>query len=242
MPPGLERTHRLAALTAACAVVPLLVSGCGRGAAADLVNGKTLFAGKGTCGTCHTLSHANTHGSIGPSLDEAFRAARHDGLGDSVIRGVVQNQIAYPRKGSAMPAHLVTGNNARDVAAYVASVAAQPGQDTGTLAAVGGAAGANKTAVASGGTLIIPADPSGALAYAFGKAQASAGAVSIQMPNKSPVAHNIALRGGATGQGPVVSSGGTSSFSVTLKPGTYTYYCQVPGHDQGGMHGTLTVK
>ena len=36
--------------------------------------------------------------------------------------------------------------------------------------------------------------------------------------------------------------GGTKSFSATLKAGTYTYYCSVPGHRQAGMQGTLTVK
>ena len=33
----------------------------------------------------------------------------------------------------------------------------------------------------------------------------------------------------------------TSRFFVTLKAGTYTYYCSVPGHEDGGMHGTLIV-
>jgi uncharacterized cupredoxin-like copper-binding protein len=29
---------------------------------------------------------------------------------------------------------------------------------------------------------------------------------------------------------------------VTLKPGSYEFYCQVPGHEAAGMKGTLTVK
>ena len=58
------------------------------------------------------------------------------------------------------------------MAAYVASVAGKPGQDQGLLAAVGGNQNANKTAVAKGGTLTIPADPTGALAFQFGKATA----------------------------------------------------------------------
>jgi len=43
------------------------------------------------------------------------------------------------------------------------------------------------------------------------------------------------------GQTPVFQ-GGTKSFTTTLAPGTYTYYCSVRGHRQAGMHGTLTVK
>jgi uncharacterized cupredoxin-like copper-binding protein len=33
-----------------------------------------------------------------------------------------------------------------------------------------------------------------------------------------------------------------STFTADLKAGTYIFYCQVPGHEQAGMKGTLTVK
>ena len=227
---------------AALAVVGAVVAGCGR-SSADLANGKALFAGKGTCGTCHTLAHANTHGTVGPDLDTAFAEARRDGFGTSEIEGIVQHQIGYPRTSSVMPAHLVTGNNARDVAAYVAAVAGTGGQDTGVLAQVGVPNTANKSTSEQNGALTIPADPSGALAFSFGKATATAGKVTFNMPNQSPVTHNIAIQGnGASGAGAFVGHGGTSTFSVTLKPGTYTFYCQVPGHAAAGMKGTLTVK
>ena len=62
------------------------------------------------------------------------------------------------------------------------------------------------------------------------------------MPNKSPIQHNIALKGPVTGAGPIVGSGGMSTFTANLKPGTYEFYCQVPGHEAAGMKGTLTVK
>jgi uncharacterized cupredoxin-like copper-binding protein len=35
---------------------------------------------------------------------------------------------------------------------------------------------------------------------------------------------------------------GSTSFPVHLKPGTYTFFCQVPGHRPAGMFGTITVK
>ena len=226
------------------ALAVLVMSGCGSGhdQQADLVNGKKLFIGKATCGSCHALQRAGTKGTQGPDLDAAFENSRQSGFGDSVIEGVVRDQIAHPRAGSIMPANLVTGDDRRDVAAYVAAVAGEPGQDTGLLASVGGNQNANKTAVAKGGTLTIPADPSGALAFQFGKATAPAGPVTISMPNPSPIQHNIAIKGPATGQGPIVGNGGDSKFSATLKPGSYTFYCQVPGHEAGGMKGTLTVK
>jgi mono/diheme cytochrome c family protein len=233
------RTGPAAALALA---VLTAVAGCGGGSEdANLANGKKLFAGKGTCGSCHTLARANTKGAVGPNLDEAFSADKRNGLGQSTIEGIVRHQIENPRKGSAMPAGLVKGDNERDVAAYVAYAAARAGQDPGLLAT---AAQPKKgpPIAAKGGTLTIPADPTGGLAYVSDKATSPPGSVKFVMPNKSPIQHNIALKGPATGAGPVVGSGGTSSFSVTLKPGTYEFYCEVPGHEAGGMKGTLTVK
>jgi plastocyanin len=226
------------------ALAAVALAGCGSGTdkSADLVKGKTLFIGKATCGSCHALQHAGTKGTQGPDLDAAFQNSRENGFGDSVIEGVVNDQIRNPRRGSIMPANLVRGEDRRDVAAYVASVAGKPGQDSGLLASVGGNQNANKTAVAKAGKLTIPADPSGALAFTFGKAQAAAGPVTVSMPNASPIQHNIAITGPVKGNGPIVGKGGDSTFQVTLKPGTYTFLCQVPGHEAGGMKGTLTVK
>jgi plastocyanin len=232
------RTRGAAALAIAALVA---VAGCGREERPDLANGKKLFAGKGTCGSCHALARANTRATVGPNLDDAFRAANRNGLGRSSIEGFVRNQIAHPRRGSAMKPGLVKGDDARDVAAYVAYAAARPGQDSGFLAQ---AAQPKKgpPAVAKGGTLTIPADPTGGLAFTTDKASAPTGSIKFVMPNKSPIQHNIALKGAATGSGPVVGSGGTSSFTANLKAGTYEFYCAVPGHEEGGMKGTLTVK
>jgi plastocyanin len=136
---------------------------------------------------------------------------------------------------------LVEGDNARDVAAYVAYAAAKPGQDSGFLASAG-APKKGPPIAAKGGTLTIPSDPSGALAFASDKASAPAGSIKFVMPNKAPIQHNIALKGPVTGAGPVVGSGGTSTFTANLKPGSYEFFCSVPGHEAGGMKGTLTVK
>jgi mono/diheme cytochrome c family protein len=225
----------------ALALVPVMAAGCGKKDAPDLVMGKQLFAGKATCGSCHTLARANTKGTVGPNLDDAFAADKRDGLGQTSIRDFVINQINYPRRGSAMPGHLVKGQAARDVASYVAFAAARPGKDSGLLAsAVQGAKG--PPAVAKAGTLTIPADPTGALAYVTSKASAPPGSIKFVMPNKAPIQHNSAIKGPATGAGPIVASGGTSTFTANLKPGSYTFFCQVPGHEAGGMKGTLTVK
>jgi plastocyanin len=112
------------------------------------------------------------------------------------------------------------------------------------------APGSGKPAVEKAGKLEIDADPTGQLAYATKTATAIPGAVSITMANMSGVMHNIAIEsgsGGASGSGPVLgasqfTSKGTVSVKVTLKPGTYTFFCQAPGHRAAGMYGTITVK
>jgi mono/diheme cytochrome c family protein len=231
---------RVLALPAALVVVAL-VAGCGRGGKADLVNGKTLFVQK--CGSCHTLARAGTKGIQGPNLDAAFTEARRQGFGESSIKGVVFNQISHVRRGSIMPLNLVKGDNARDVAAYVGSAAAKPGKDSGALASAGQPKTSSKPAVEQNGQLNIPADPTGALAFKFSKANAKAGQVTLVMPNQAPIKHDISIKGNGVDQkGPEVGKGGTSKVSVNLKPGTYTFYCSVPGHEAGGMKGTLTVK
>jgi plastocyanin len=217
----------------------------------NVVNGKQQFVAK--CGACHVLARANSTGVTGPNLDEAFQRARQDGFGESTFEGLVHHQILYPairpqhdpETGKAlpiMPGKLVTGEDAEDVAAYVAFAAARPGKDSGALARVGGAQ-AQGTAKAKAGVLDIPADPSGALAYKFADAETPAGAVTLRSENDSSVDHDISVEGnGINDKGPVVKDGGVSEVKVTLKPGEYTFYCSVDAHRQGGMEGKLTVK
>jgi plastocyanin len=137
---------------------------------------------------------------------------------------------------------LFKGQQAQDVASYVAAVAAVPGQDTGALGnAV--AATTQHVAVEKSGVVEIDADPTGQLKFLASSATATPGKVTLQMKNMSSVSHDIAITGGGLNQiGPIVSKGGTSTVTATLKPGTYTFYCSVPGHRAAGMVGTLTVK
>lgn len=228
----------------------LTAAGCSakQGQNADVIVGKQQFVAK--CGSCHTLARAGTKGTVGPDLDEAFRDAVEEAHGRSAIQGVVEYQIRQPNPFGAMPKDLVNGQTVTDVAAYVAGAAANPGKDTGLLASAVKAPGSGKPAEEKAGKLQIPANPEGQLAYATNKATATAGAVTVEMPNMSGVSHNIAVEpgaGGATGKGaPIGTSSfvtkGTASVKVTLKPGTYTFFCQAPGHRAAGMYGTLTVK
>ena len=133
----LLRDHRPAGrarlmLGAAVAVAALAgFTGCDLQENADLDNGEQLFTQK--CGTCHSLTGAGTTATVGPNLDTAFAASRASGMDQDTIEGVVESQISNPRPASPeqtdvyMPADLVQGDDARDVAAYVASIAGVPG-------------------------------------------------------------------------------------------------------------------
>jgi mono/diheme cytochrome c family protein len=108
-----------------------LAAGCGvqSGVAgsgqADLANGKQLFTA--TCGACHTLADAGTKGIIGPNLDNAYLQPRLNGFDDTSFEALVREQIeiGFPyARPTPMPAELLKGKDAQDVAAYVASVAA----------------------------------------------------------------------------------------------------------------------
>ena len=155
----MRRPHRVGVLGAGLAAVALLAAGCGTGGVAkgaqrpDTNNGQQLFSQ--SCAACHTLQAAGATGTIGPNLDNAFAADRKDGYPDSSIENVVLDQI---RLGSgpiatyttnkkftpqtAMPANLFKGQDAIDVAAYVASVAG-----VGGFAAAPGNVGTNGAAI-----------------------------------------------------------------------------------------------
>ncbi len=249
--PGLRKLSARAGAGCLLAGLALGAAGCSDSKNADnanLILGKQQFVAK--CGSCHVLARAATKGSIGPNLDEAFRYAVDEADGHDTIRGVVENQVLYPNPKNVMPKDLATGTTLTDIAAYVAAVAAKPGSDTGLLASAVAAPGAGKPAVEKAGKLDIAASPAGQLAYTAAKATATPGVVTITMANVSGVSHNIAIEpgeNGATGKGtPIGASSfitkGSTSVTANLKPGSYTFFCQVPGHRAAGMYGTLTVK
>jgi plastocyanin len=118
-----------------------------------------------------------------------------------------------------------------------AGEAAGEGAEEAEKEAEGGSAG-------SAAALDIEADPTGQLAFTTTKATAKAGKVTVNFTNSSPVPHDVKIED-SSGQevgGTEVVSEGSDSAEVELKPGTYTYYCSIPGHREAGMEGTLTVK
>jgi len=110
----------------------------------------------------------------------------------------------------------------------------------------GGAEGSKEAGGSEGGgsTLEFEADPSGELAYTTTEASAKAGKVTIDFNNPQSLTHDVAIEdsgGKEVGKTDLIANEETSA-TVNLKPGTYTFFCSVPGHREAGMEGTLTVK
>jgi mono/diheme cytochrome c family protein len=79
---------------------------------ADQKNGRELFNRK--CATCHTLADAGAVGRVGPDLDVLAPTV---GLTLNAIK------VGRARGQGQMPAQLLDGQDAKDVAEYIAEVA-----------------------------------------------------------------------------------------------------------------------
>lgn len=94
------------------------------------------------------------------------------------------------------------------------------------------------------GSLSLTANPEGQLKYNTSSLTAKAGNVSIDFSNMSPLEHNVTVESSShavVGATPTFK-GESKTLTLTLKPGTYKFFCSVPGHRMAGMEGTLVVK
>jgi plastocyanin len=113
---------------------------------------------------------------------------------------------------------------------------------TPTTSGGGGGGGGGE---GGGETLKLSADPSGALSYDTDQLSAKTGPVTVDFDNPAAVSHDVAVEdsgGSELGVSDLIAESKTTLQLSDLKPGTYTYFCTVPGHREGGMEGTLTVK
>lgn len=120
--------------------------------------------------------------------------------------------------------------------ASLALVACGGGDDAAETASDGGAP--------DGSTVAFEASADSGLAYTEEEATAEGGKVTIEFTNAQPVAHDVAIEdanGKDVAKTEIVTED-TTTTTANLKPGTYTFYCTVPGHREAGMEGTLTVE
>jgi plastocyanin len=112
----------------------------------------------------------------------------------------------------------------------------------------GGAAAGGEGAAAGGAggsTFKVAAVPDTGLAYTTTEATAKAGDLTIEFENPQTLTHDVAIEdasGEDIGKTDLIADDTTTTTIKDVKPGKYTFYCTVPGHREGGMEGTLTVK
>jgi uncharacterized cupredoxin-like copper-binding protein len=128
----------------------------------------------------------------------------------------------------------------------LATALAVAGCGSSSKSSTSSSAAAPATAPATGGaaTLSLAANAEGLLKFDKSSLTGKAGSVSIAFTNTSSLEHNLTV---ASASGAVIGAtatfqGGTKILPLNLKPGTYKFYCTVPGHRAAGMEGTLTVQ
>lgn len=125
----------------------------------------------------------------------------------------------------------------------VAGEAAEQSEGQPAGGAAGGGEPEAKAPSGPGGTVKLEADPTD-LAYDTTELSSKPGKVTIDFTNPSALEHDVAIEqnGKQLANSELIANGATTSASATLAPGTYTFYCTVPGHREAGMEGTLVVK
>ena len=90
----------------------------------------------------------------------------------------------------------------------------------------------------------VEADPGGSLAWVENELTAEAGSNTVELINDSDTPHNVVIEseeGDAVAESETVT-GETTSTTAELESGTYSFICDVPGHEEAGMAGTLIVE
>ncbi len=145
----------------------------------------------------------------------------------------------------ALPAALLAlagcGSSSSSSSSSASTAAETPTTSSASTSTPAPASGSSE---AAGSSVKLAANPEGQLEYDTKSLSAKAGKVSVDFTNSSSLPHNVTIEsssGQQVGATPTFT-GGSKTLSVSLKPGTYKFFCSVPGHRQAGMEGTLTVK
>jgi mono/diheme cytochrome c family protein len=192
--------------------VVLAASGCGavgRVTQGDPAHGKELFLAstpKGSCAACHTLADAKSQGTIGPNLDDAYSSVKEQGFSEQTMADIVRGQIAYPEP--PMPPDIYRGQDASDVALYVAKCAGNASCGVNAETSKPAPTTTTPTTTSGGGTK-APAKPDGKTVFASAgcggchtlKAAGSSGNVGPDLdqlkPSEPTVEHQVEVGGGA---------------------------------------------
>ena len=93
-------------------------------------------------------------------------------------------------------------------------------------------------------TITAEADPGGGLAWTETEITGAAGPSTLEMVNESSTPHNLLVEdeNGEVLAETDVASGANATASADLEAGSYTFFCDIPGHREAGMEGTLTIE
>jgi uncharacterized cupredoxin-like copper-binding protein len=143
-------------------------------------------------------------------------------------------KVVFKKKGRYAYLCTITGHAAAGMKGVLA-LAVKPARTTNTTTTTAKATCTSPTA-----TTVSVSE----YEYGFDLSQATVpcGSVTFNQSNTGAVTHNFDLEGVRGGVGALIDPGKTTSFTVTLAPGRYTYICDVSGHAQAGMVGTLIVS
>ena len=150
--------------------------------------------------------------------------------------------IAACGSSSSSPSGSGSSSAAPSSSSPATNPAAASGSGTASTSSTSSSAGSGAAAAKS--VISLSTATSGALMFSTNSLSAKAGKVTIHFTNMAPEGHDLSIQQGTNGKVLAetgVFKGGTKTLTLTLTPGKYTYYCNVPGHRQGGMQGTLTV-
>jgi len=135
--------------------------------------------------------------------------------------------------------------NAREEAEHREAEQAAEETTSTTTEASGGGATTTPSGEGGASTVKLAADPS-QIAYATDALSAKAGRVTIDFDNPNQaIPHDVCVDGPSgdeLGCSEVVTGDASTLDLTNLKPGEYTFFCSVDGHEQAGMTGTLTVQ
>src|SRR4051812_21145892 len=128
------------------------------------------------------------------------------------------------------------------VTALLALAGCGGGDDNSSSSDTGTSNGGAASSGGGGGQQLTLSVPGNELKYDKTTLNAKAGKVTITMTNNSAISHDVAIKGSVNAKGEVVGQGGKSVVTTNLKPGKYTFYCSVDGHESAGMTGELDVS
>ncbi|MDQ3724306.1 MAG: plastocyanin/azurin family copper-binding protein [Actinomycetota bacterium] len=183
-------------------------------------------------------AHATEHESVGEKLESEKTSGPYENEGGALggEREELEEQAEQEAEGSPEEESIGPTEGSQESGK-------SPGDEgAGSPQGGGGETGSESGAGASATTLKLAADEAD-IAFDKEELSAKAGEVTIDFNNPSAIPHNAVIeKDGEEIAGTPVITESEESVSAELEPGDYTFVCTVPGHEQLGMVGTLTVE